>query len=408
MHSEGAPHIRNAQITRRGFLGGAAALGAMAYEGYTNAQTHQPEDEVEVSEGIEEVESIEEIAEDLLSPVYDQVLAARTIESGGLRRDQVVFVDSLGRQLTEVFDLTESVGLTPRDMTWSFQGDKPAGIPGTWIKEQENYISEQTGIPPAEINMLSVYLDLDNADQENFTSRVEMAYNNATRVVAEDVFGRDALTIIREETHFENIPDAVAQYLKPHIVGIACEESRFDANKTSLEEAVGFMQTMPDVFEKYKIEHNLPDLDPRNLVEQLPVGLQHIEVSYLELVDKLDIELAYITQLYFNGNSASMEKYFLTPCIIGSYNFGQARMIKVVQWFLQNYPEPESAVTALDQTESLSGYDVFFAMTHQCALQNGVDKFGDESSTYVSKVMGWTQAFSNYEDRLKGLQLASN
>lgn len=400
-------------ISRRNFLGGigsAATLAVMAREGmkYNEEGEIIPEDVEEIEDDLIEEETFEEITEELPSPNFEQVLAARTIEAGGLRRDQVVFTDAYGRQITEVFNLTESVGLTPEEMTWRYKDGKPAGIPGTWTNEQKKYISEKTGIPESSISMLHVYQDLDKDSEANFESRIEMVYHNATKVVPDDVYGRDAITIIREESNFSQIPEDIGSLLLPHIVGIAAEESRFDASKTSSAGAVGFVQTMPEVFEKYKEQHNLPNLDPRNLVDQLPVGIQHIEVSYIELMENLDIELAYIARAYFNGNVASMEKYFLVPCIINSYNAGQDRMINVVQWFLENYPDPESTMALLSQDEPLSGYDIFFAMTHQCALEKGVDAYGPQASTYVQKVMGWTQAFADYEQKQQGIEIASN
>lgn len=401
-------------ISRRNVLGGigsAAALGVMAREGmnYNNEDDEVPLEEIDVPDDEEiEEETFEQIAEDLPSPVFERVLEARTIEAGGLRRDQVVFIDAYGRQITQVFDLSKSVGLTPKEMTWRYKEGGPAGIPGTWTNAQKEYISSKTGIPESDIEMLHVYQDLDKDSEANFESRIEMVYHNATTQVPGDMYGRDAITIIREESQFSHIPEDISSLLLPHIVGIAAEESRFDANKTSSAGAVGFVQTMPEVFEKYKKQHNLPNLNPRNLVDQLPVGIQHIEVSYIELMENLDIELAYIARTYFNGNVASMEKYFLVPCIINSYNAGQDRMINVVRWFLDNYPDPESTMDLLGQDEPLTGYDVFFAMTHQCALEKGVDRFGSDASTYVQKVMGWTQAFEDYEEKQQGIQIASN
>lgn len=402
-------------ISRRNVLGGigsAAALGVMAREGmnYNSEDDEVPPEEIDLHDDEEEIEegTFEQIAEDLPSPVFEKVLNARIIEAGGLRRDQVVFIDTYGRQITQVFNLTVSVKLTPEEMTWRYKGGKPAGIPGTWTNIHKEYISRKTGIPESEIEMLHVYQDLDNESQANFESRIEMVYHNATTVVPEDVYGRDAITIIREESQFSHIPEDVSSFLLPHLIGIAAEESRFDASKTSAEGAIGFVQTMPWVFEAYKKKHKLPDLDPRNLIDQLPVGLNHIEVSYLELVEKLDLELANITNLYFNGNFASMKKYFLVPIIINSYNAGQDRMIDVVQWFLENYPDPESVAELIPGGTQPTGYDVFFTMTHQCALENGVKDFGSKASTYVAKVMGWTEAYEDYEQKRKGIQIASN
>ncbi|MES2749716.1 MAG: transglycosylase SLT domain-containing protein [Patescibacteria group bacterium] len=395
---------------KAGLIGSTLALGAMAKEGYsyTEKLDRTEESAKDTNERVERIDDAEMIAEELPSPVFEKVLAARTIEAGELRRDQVLFVDSLGRQITEPFNLTESVGLSPEEMTWRFEGAGPKGIPGAWIKEQEAYIGKQLDIPTSDINMLHVYQDLSSTRAEHMNSKVELVYDNATTPLETDPQGRDALSIIRLETNFTQLTPRVEEEFTPYLIGLAAEESRFDANKTSKAGAVGLLQTMPRTFEGYIKEHNLPHLDPRNLLDQLPVGVQHIETSYTKLAEDLDLELAYITKVYFDGNTASMEKYFLVPLMINSYNAGQRRMTEVVRWFLENYPEPESTAELVGQTEPLSGYDVFFAMIHQCAKEKGVEAYGPEASTYVSKVMGWTQAFSDYEKKQQEVQMASN
>ena len=417
-------------VTTAAFLGSAAALGLMAKKGYdNNIQFNQTQDALEnvtddnkkyiddvetrAQETLSQVheneysEDVEMIAEDLPSPVFEKVLAARIIEAAGLRRDQVIFVDSLGRQITEPFSLTESVGLLPVEMTWRFEGAGPAGIPGTWISEQKSYISSELGIPTSDISMLHVYQDLDSTRAEHMQSRVELVYANAKTPLETDAEGRNALTILREETNFTQLPPQLEAEFTPYLIGIAAEESRFDANKTSKAGAVGILQTMPATFSGYWGEDSVTIHDPRNLIDQLPASINHIETSYLELEKNLDIELAHITQFYFDGNRASMEKYFLVPLMINSYNAGQQRMIDVVRWFFSTYPEPGSVNTLLGQDGPLSGYDLFFAMTYQCAKEKAVDRFGPEASVYVSKVMGWTPAFSNYEQKVNQ-QYASN
>jgi hypothetical protein len=373
------------------------------------------EDEATITEGDalvvsekEYSEGVEAIAEDLPSPIYEKVLDARVIEAGGLRRDQVLFVDSLGRQITEPFTLTESVGLSPEEMTWRFEGGGPAGIPGTWTKDQKAYISDELGVPASDISMLHVYQDLVSTRAEHMESRVELVYANATTSLETDPEGRDALTILRLETNFTQLPPRVEDEFAPYLIGIAAEESRFDANKTSKAGAVGILQTMPATFEGYWGEELLASRDPRNLIDQLPASINHIETSYLELQENLDIELAHITEFYFDGNRASMEKYFLIPLMINSYNAGQQRMIDVVRWFFETYPDPESVAELLGQDELLSGYDLFFVMTHQCAKEKAVDRFGPEASVYVGKVMGWETAVKDFENKQKKILLASN
>lgn len=402
-------------LTRRNVLAGitsAPILGVMGKNAfaYNNESQKKDDETVEENDGEEErIDDAEMIAEELRSPVYEKVLAARTIEAGGLNRYQVLFVNKRGEQITEPFSLSESVGLSPEEMVWRHEGAGPAGIPGTWVSEQKAYISRELGIPVSEIEMLHVYQDLSSTRAEHINNKVELAYANATTPLESDSKERDPLTILRNEIHFTKIPSRVAEEFTPYLVGIASEESRFDANKTNKRSgARSIMQTMPWVVDKYKEEHLEPNLDAGNLEDQLKVSAEHIETTYRELTENLDLELGYITRVYFGGNTASMEKYLLVPLMIGSYNTGQERITNVVQWFLDTYPEPESTAELLGQEEQLSGYDVFFVMMHQCAKEKGVDRFGDESSTYVSKVMGWTKAFTEYEKKQQDRQIASN
>ena len=402
-------------VSRRNVLAGITSVPILAVMGqnaytYNNERKKNDDEVVEETDGEEEqIDNSEMIAEELRSPVYEKVLAARTIEAGGLNRYQVLFVNERVEQITEPFTLTESVGLSPEEMVWRKDGAGGVGIPGTWIKEQKAYISSQRGIPVSEIEMLHVHLDLDSTRAEHMNSKVELAYANATTPLESDSKGRDPLTILRNETHFTKIPTRVAEEFTPYLIGIASEESRFDANKTNKRSgARSIMQTMPWVVDRYKEEHSEPNLDAGNLEDQLKVSIEHIETTYRELTENLEDQLEYLARVYFGGNTASMEKYILVPLMIGSYNTGQDRIINVVQWFLDTYPEPESTAELLGQKEPLTGYDVFLAMTYQCAKEKAVEGFGTESSTYVSKVMGWTQAFSEYEKKQKEVQVASN
>lgn len=404
---------------RRGLIRG---LGVIAASGWAANHFFNQDEETSAKEATDEnmTESVTEediqselspevIAENLESPVFERVLNARTIEAGGLNRTQVIFVDSFGRQLSEPFTLSESLGVTVEAMTWRGREGKPEGITGTWTKEQKAYVSEHTGVPISEIDILHVYLDLDNADQKDFTSRVEAVYHNANKAVEGDVYGRSELSFLRDEFKLKGVPENIAVELQSYVVGLASEESRFDPSKVSSTGAVGIMQTMPKTVAKYQSEKGLESLNPLNLNEQLPVAIAHLESVYRSLTNNLETELTYFTDTYFSGNTASMEKYLLVPMILNSYNVGQARMKQVVQWFLDKYKDPEVAKDIFDTKEKLSGYDVYFAMVHQCHIEKGVPKFGSDSSSYVEKIMGWQKAFNEYEEkRVMDMLLASN
>lgn len=407
----GKTPITNVSMTRRGFgaglLGSAAVVAGNAYlyNKYTNESVSSEEIDDIMDESEPNLASSEMIAEDLESPVFDSVLESREIQFGGLRRDEVLFVDKFGRQITEVWPLTESVGLTLEEMTWRYQGGGPAGIPGTWTKQQEAYISEQRKIPVAEIGMLHVYQDLAKTSQEHMQSQVESVYQNA---VTPGEGGESIVSILQRECKFQNIPPHIAAMLEPAMIGIAAEESRFTQTKVSPAGATGVLQIMPEVAAKYAENNHLENFDISDLSNQILVAVDHVETCYRLLTKNLEEELAYFTEVYFNGNTASMEKYLLVPLVINAYNCGQERVIDLVEWFTDVYINPDKAAEILDSEKKLSGYDVYQAMAYAAPVEKAVNRFGDDSSNYVEKVIGWQRAFEAYEVRQLEIQLASN
>ncbi len=407
----GKTPITNVSMTRRGFgaglLGSAAVVAGSAY--LYNKHINESVSSEEIDDIMDEVEpnlaSPEMIAEDLDSPVYDSVLKAREIQFGGLRRDEVLFVDKFGRQITEVWPLTESEGLTPEDMTWRYEGHDGEGITGTWIKEQKAYIGEQLHISAKDIGMLHVYQDLEKTSQEHMESVIESVYQNA---ITPNEQGESVISTLQRECKFQNIPPHIAAMLEPAMIGIAAEESRFTQNKVSKAGATGVLQVMPKVAAKYAENNGLENFDIADVSNQILVAVDHVETCYRLLTKNLKEELAYFTEEYFAGNTASMEKYLLVPLIINSYNVGQDRMMDVVEWFAEEYFDPQKASKIFDTGALLTGYDLYQAMVYAADEQNAVKKFGDDSSNYVEKVMGWQRAFEAYEVKQLEMQLASN
>jgi Transglycosylase SLT domain len=267
------------------------------------------------------------------------------------------------------------------------------------LEQTAKRISSKTGVPVEEVEMLHVYQDLDNDDEKSASSKVEVAYRNATRSLPDDPQGRDVLTAVRESCTFADIPEPVSGMLRSAMIGIVCEESRFDSNRTSHKKAQGLFQIMPNVATKYNHDHEVPEAEQGSFENLIAIVSDHVKTCYDQITKKLDVHLSYFTHLYFNDNEALMQKYLLLPLIINAYNGGQERIIDMVTWYTDNYPDSLSATEIFDTGVPPSGYDVYFGMVYEAARQQGVKKFGSDSSNYVEKVLGWERAFADYEAR---------
>lgn len=416
----------NETMSRRAFFSGvAASIGVGLYSasllppkeseshGESNGVTNQPK------QGEEQTESAEVFVE---SPVYDSVIKARVIEAIELARDQVQFVDKFGRPLGEPVTLTVPmktvinedgsktlmpVGYSVPDLTLSYGGGKPLGIPPSWSRVQKELVSQQTGIPVDEINMLHIYQDLAGEGEEAYTSRVELVYHNAHEIVESDAKQRDAITLLRETATFPTIPEPLAGMLQKVMVGIACEESRFNEKKTSPAGAIGVLQTMPKMVKKYMTDNHIATFNMRNLDEQISVSVYHIESCYDYFMKKIPVELESICNSWFGGNEVLFQKYFVFPLIINAYNAGQKRMSEVVQWFVDMFGASNRVSKILDSAEPPTGYDIYFAMVWQCVEDKAVKKFGPGARSYTEKVLGWEQSYETYEKKIRVEQTAS-
>ncbi|MCU0678019.1 MAG: transglycosylase SLT domain-containing protein [Candidatus Pacebacteria bacterium] len=381
-------------LVRRGLaLGGTAAVVAAAVPGVLRYQKEQNiADEVAVPE--EELPVHVEQNEALIeSPVFDEVLKARVIEMSELSRDQVLFVDQFGRPLSNgIKKVTKAAGYTPEEMTWRYKGGKAVGITPTWTKMQKALLAKETGVSVDDMQMRHVYKDLVKDEYQSFENKVELALHYAGQLALGDNRERTVIEVLEEDVTLTGLSEPIRTWMKEQIIGIAAEESRFDPEKTSPADAKGVLQTMPDTEAGYRTKHKLESLDPKNLIEQVKVAQMHIESTYEYFERNLSTELQYIEKAFFGNDTPSFEKYFLMPLMINAYNAGQARMGEVVRWFVAQCTDIESVLALGFESNFPQGYDVFYAMTHQCAQQKGVSRYGDDARAYVEKVMAWTEA----------------
>jgi hypothetical protein len=109
-----------------------------------------------------------------------------------------------------------------------------------------------------------------------------------------------------------------------------------------------------------------------------------------------EYELAVIEEEFFDGDTEAFETEFLTPLFINSYNAGMGSMVTLVQEFVKLCPTAEDTVMLFEQSETLTGYDVFIGMAHTGNLRGWADWYKDVAANYTCKVYGAHKAVAEY------------
>ncbi len=388
------------KVSRRTF--NAGALASLATAGY--AASLYPRAEAGEAEQVafkqEETEPKQENKERLPeSPLFYQIMLGRIIEQTELARDQVVFVDSYGRPLSEAVNLTPSNGYKVSEIVWRYKGGKPVGIPGSWTRIEKEKIAAKTGVPVEEIDMHHVYLDILKEKYQSFEHKVDVAKYYAEQVVPGDPAGRTLYEVVRDDVPLDGLPPSIEPQMKRLMLGIAAEESRFNKNKKSPMDARGVLQTMEDTEEGYRKKHNLESLDPTDILMQVEVAGMHIETSYRELFNSAEAELNYIKDTFFGGDETQFETCFVVPALVNAYNAGARRIAEVITWFVNEVKEGRlSALTPPDMPNP-AGFDVYMVMVHACAKAKAVKRFGSDASQYTEKVYAWAVSMQDTFER---------
>jgi hypothetical protein len=221
---------------------------------------------------------------------------------------------------------------------------------------------------------------------------VDTALSRALKVAEGDQHERTAFDYLQEELVIEGVPETVTAELKKYIVGVCNEESRFNAESVSEEGAVGPLQFMPVTWEEHKEEGG----DIRSLVDQVEAAKSKFSQIYSHYMHTCKDELDAIKAEYFFNDEYMFEVQFLVPFIINAYNAGQGRMERVAKWFIHAHPMQEKTAGILSPEETISGYDVFLAMTQEAYKTGAVKGYGEDASAYVPKIYGATRMLENY------------
>jgi hypothetical protein len=227
---------------------------------------------------------------------------------------------------------------------------------------------------------------------EWYKKDIDIVLSRALKVAEGDAAGRTMFDYLQEELVVEGIPAAITAELKKYIVGLCNEESRFNPESVSSEGAVSYLQIVPATWEEHAEEED----DIKKLVDQVEAAKSKFSQIYAHYRHTCKDELDAIKAEYFFNDEYLFEAQFLVPFIINAYNAGQGRMEKVLKWFVHAHPMQEKTAGILSDEETISGYDVFFAMAKEAYKTGAVEGYKDKASAYVPKIYGATNMLENY------------
>ncbi|MAZ56654.1 hypothetical protein CL653_02595 [bacterium] len=206
----------------------------------------------------------------------------------------------------------------------------------------------------------------------------------------------ESLQIIKDNFDIKKIPEPMAGYLEDLVLGMAIEESRLDTSAVSKDKAFGILQLMPATWEELALEGESKE----NMVDQIKVAARLLEQSYLHLQNTCSQELKQIRDTFFNGDEQTFINEFYTPLLLNAYNAGMGSMATLVRWFVTKFKNPKDTVELFEQSEVLTGYDVFLALAHGSTQEEVVSWYKDDSSTYTTKIYGAKIALEKYRASL--------
>lgn len=235
-----------------------------------------------------------------------------------------------------------------------------------------------------------VYNELSDSDYFNYD--VERFAKEFALEVGEVLENREVYAAIQENFLLPNIDHSfLRQQLEALAPAIGFAESRY---KDALSEvgAFGVMQLMPGTWEELSKEGE----DINDSVVQVKVAARLMEQAYQHVMNSCSEELAVIEQNFFGGDTKAFQIEFFTPLCINCYNAGMGSMVTLVKEFVKLCPTPAETVMLFEQSETLTGYDVFIGMAHTGNLRGWADWYKDVAANYTCKVYAAHTAVAEY------------
>lgn len=426
-------------MSRRGFLKLAGAGAATAAAGYAL----WPERDSVDTESVEppEAEPVPETVEILRKNEQFEKESLGWQRWWQLRYNQVLFVDESGAPVGEPVGFENFVVQRTRtgddgepeefDYLLAPGAENDDGmlmdnIAAEWLRYVEARHARRYNVTTQELQQRNVTEEFEQAVarddepalQESIVDAVQGGNGVETMVdllqyygmnpdkpVRGDIERRTRAEYLQEEILFHNrIPRVVQEELKRLVVGLAAQESRFNAGlpKNSAT-AWGIMQLTDDVREEHGHD---PDVK-LSFRQEVEVAGKHFSNIYTRVRHWMqhsierDSEGNYITKdsyerlrkLFSAGQTGeeAWQKYFLVPCMINAYNAGSWTIGACLHEFVAAHTDEELKAIAGEHP----GYDLFQTFTHFAKANTAnqyTEMYGEDAQAYTVSIVGCTKA----------------
>ncbi len=430
-------------MTRRGFLRGAAssAMTAGALGGVVGTAFLKESEDREEAMSESEMESVE-VLPSSESFERERLGWQRWWE---LRYDQVLFVDESGAPVGQVVDFENFIvqrtrtGADGQPEEFDYllapgglddSGMLAGNIAGEWLRYVEARHAREYDVSTDEISQRNVTQEFESAvsradDEPELAQSILDAVNggngietmvdvvqyygmNPEKMVRGDRQERTRSEYLEQEIEFHNrVPQLVQDELRGFVVGLAAQESRFNAGlpKNSVT-AEGVMQLKDDVREEngYDPERRL------SFREEVDVAGKHFSNIYTRVRHWMQNEIVpqegggtvrrerpetyeRLRALFGEGQEGEQlwQKHFLVPCMINAYNAGSWTIGACLHALVDAYTDEELREMAGEPV----GYDLFRAFTHfakDCDVNQYTQQYGPDAQAYFFSIAGVTEA----------------
>ncbi len=304
---------------------------------------------------------------------------------------------------------TEGAEMTRRGFLWggtALVASSAIGYVASKTEQQElideNMVHVEEGVKSEQESEIELLTDTSNesveythSDSEFFNADVEaysVLYTNelpyvlekASRITNNDEKQRTLSRYIQEELQLPSMSEILASELKKMFVGLAVVESGYDETVVSEDGARGILQILPNVW----AEHAKEGMHPLALRDQVYVAGKYMEQMNRHFENTCAEALEGIKNSFFGGDTNAFELGFKGPALVGGYFAGMGTTVDLINWFYQTYKKPEDTIEELNQSEILTGYDVYYMFTRTAFHQAIKMRFKEKAIVYVLKVFG--------------------